>query len=1126
MSLEPKILNYIHHHQLTNDSEWTLDLASELIHQLFSNSINSASPQNQTEKEIKVDLVKVFTNSMTISLDEIIDDHWMINSKQVLDLKECLKKLKKPLRDEEIQLSNDDFFYQRLAYLNDEFLLRLNSIRPQSIKSKTLQSDLKVQKVLNFNGKNLIKISSEEEEEEEDDLNLENLTVEDLIDAKPSGELEQVLSNKELMVRASEPWLGFEDLPIQFEKILLEDSLFIETLEPTCLSPPMMPREFENKGLDLMNEPKEMARLIINSMEEMEMTDSQPELSNELWDELDPFPRFSLTPPSSPPTRIKEKSIEISNVCLIAKENEEIVNGLKSENPILETVLFPRHHHHHHLHSSDQRSNSFDPSSYLNLRPFKPIPSGKTKKEGKDEFESIEVEDSNDHQVFKELESVLEKSNGQGDYENERFERPEIITGKPSKRVKMNAARPRSPGMRQNTKPNMYRPNLEGFGLAKVGSPKGRISCCLPQEVSKVEGLRSLNIDLSWTPYTFPESLKVERLIDVEEAPEGCIAEMNSSDRFEQHLLESSSLVLSDQERITDSSRFVKRSKEDFPLLEFSSWSTSNQPLPNLDQKVDEILDDEVNSRSTSIIESDSITEAEVEASLRTSKIEERTETGLGSDDEGDVRFEEIEIDGNHTWSPSIGSMKMSEGLDFDSIQSISPIPERHLTERHRSFSNLAQDPIRQNVFDSNHYVNYYPSFLDHGSKPEVSDERMRRSEKTSSQTVLKEKNRLTEDYEDSGIGGSEMKKRSAQMMYERREINEQLICDETRNPFERVEENKMIETHQSGMNEERNLTDFSTGSVTLERNPSDPNLPILREKLSDRLRSFMKSRQVITQEIKDHDDGDHDSEEIKLDPEVKRKFKLNESLPILCPPPPISIQDSLYLPVLKSSFDELKANEKLIMFYYSMRMFENRLLKVQLERYFRLEESDEDEDEDWETKGKVLKADLGLKDEGMGSEIGILFMRLSKLISGSYKVEEIEKIKEGEEEEEMEGLKKKKKKGRVEGKEGIQEACFTSVYRLSKRYSRLLIIFEAYPIKPMMMMIKDKSNERIAYAYTPPILKSLNVLKKEIMRLEEEKKGLGDEEFKVDLSVAESDERAGEIGFQWVQEVLHIHNT
>ncbi|EGG00806.1 uncharacterized protein MELLADRAFT_111521 [Melampsora larici-populina 98AG31] len=1087
MSLGPKILNYIHHHRLTRDEEWTLELASELIQQSF---LKSSSVLSFTENQIQLDLENLWNglDSNTQDLNQIIGDHWSISVLQVNQIKECLKELRKPLSDENVQLFNDDLFYQKFPYLEDDFLLTFTSIKTKRIQSKLIKDQLGVNKLLDFKeGKGSVKFSSEE------DLMVEISTVEELMDIEPIYDLEQVISEKE---RVLEPWLGSEDLPIEFRSLLLEESSTIETHIPTCLTPPMMPREDEQKGVNLINQPTEMARLVINSMEEMEMTDSQPELSNDIWDEL-------VTPPSSPAVRNKERPIKVSDECLIPKENEDVLNLVRSDKPILETILFPLKHQH-----SNNRSNSFDPSLYLNLRPFRPLPSKNQKHGNKNTLEFMDVEETNSHQVLIELETFLEKFDHEGDYENERFEIPNINTGSSPKRIKINATKPESPPMRRNSITGIYRPRLQDFGLSKGDRPNedGK-QWYLPLEFNKVEGLKSLNIDLSWTPYTLPEPLTVERLIDVEEAPQGCIAEISSTDSFEKDLGDSRSSILFDQENMIEVLEIDQKSKQDFKLIDFSSCSNSFQPIIN-HSKVDNILYDELNSKSESVIESYSIAEEE---SLITSKIEPTTENGFVSDDGRNVRFQEIEIDDD---SPSIMSLHMSEGINnddrSDSIQSISPIPELHTPERHVTpLSTSVQNPIRQKEFDPNHYVDYYPSFLDHHTKPAPLGASTS-SENVSSRTRLEEKIDSTDDEEEArviGVSDHEMEKIPVELFHEG-ESNENIIHDESTNQFDTislsiVEENEILD-NQNEENESRDLIQFSTNPGTPEKIQSNLKIPIVREKLSERLQHFMKSRKVKNEIQNSTYQEEIGLEKTNKDEEktIRKNLKFNSTLPRICPPPPLSIQDQLYLPN-PISINEVESHEKLIGFY-SIRISENRYLKSQLENYFSLEESNEF---DWKEKEKILKPDLIFQDQQTGLEIGIVFIRLSTLISGSYKPNEIEKIDNGEDLIEENSIKN----------QVIQEACFTSIYRLSKSFSRLLIVLEAYPIKPTS---SSSSNELIAYAYTPPICNSLEILKSHVLKLEENVQDhQGD--FNADLSVSESYERSCEIALQWVKEVL-----
>lgn len=145
----------------------------------------------------------------------------------------------------------------------------------------------------------------------------------------------------------------------------------------------------------------------------------------------DPFPSFSFSPPSTPPSCEKQTPFEISHDCLLPEsESIHLFDPQSQALFSLEPVLFPRQNL-----LQDRRSISFDPRLYINLSPlcYPPV-------QNKSPSDIISAELERAHQsatLLYELESILERTNGEGDYTNEPFDITDPTSINP-KRVKIN----------------------------------------------------------------------------------------------------------------------------------------------------------------------------------------------------------------------------------------------------------------------------------------------------------------------------------------------------------------------------------------------------------------------------------------------------------------------------------------------------------------------------------------------------------------------------------------------------------------------------------------------------------------------------------------------------------------
>lgn len=272
----------------------------------------------------------------------------------------------------------------------------------------------------------------------------------------------------------------------------------------------------------------------------------------------------------------------------------------------------------------------------------------------------------------------------------------------------------------------------------------------------------------------------------------------------------------------------------------------------------------------------------------------------------------------------------------------------------------------------------------------------------------------------------------------------------------------------------------------------------LLRQKLSDRLVQFMRVRgadHLTSSSYKTSHPSQSQSDGLNTPMTTYR----HSDLPTVCPPPPKEICDGLYVP---DYIEEIEC--KGIEAVCSMRLLNNRFLHRQLRLSFKLVEELTNEEENLENV--ISNPDLRIRTQDGSSEIGIVFVRLSKLIGGAVRREELE------------ATLMNSRRHQIEMKPTTRrsEACLTTIARLSSCYPRLLIIFEAHPIKPTDLM----SKEVIPYAYTPPTIANLKELKEAVKDLEEQlgKRGI---DFFCDLSISESYQRSVQIARSWVEAIL-----
>lgn len=199
---------------------------------------------------------------------------------------------------------------------------------------------------------------------------------------------------------------------------------------------------------------------------------------------------------------------------------------------------------------------------------------------------------------------------------------------------------------------------------------------------------------------------------------------------------------------------------------------------------------------------------------------------------------------------------------------------------------------------------------------------------------------------------------------------------------------------------------------------------------------------------------------------------------PTVVPPPPDSITGIFRVPAHNAA-QVCQIGEATC----SMRLIQNRRLHRELALRFDLHEAtDGTEPDDF----VISEPDLVV-----GPSTGIVFLRLNALPRAVSRPEELEAIDSDS------PLDRER-----------PEAAFSTVYRLAQSFDRLLLVFEAYPSKP--------TSGPLPYPYTPPIVKALaelsGVVREYVEYLEKE-----DVRLVCSIAVAESPQAAADLATGWV---------
>ncbi|PLW11819.1 hypothetical protein PCANC_05980 [Puccinia coronata f. sp. avenae] len=582
------ILDYARRHQLTCDPEWTFDFAEEVVLQVsvpFQLVPHSESLQEEIAHtwsslpapDHEAGALRQFTISQL--LGSLLEENWLISQGSLTYAKrfrDSVNKLK--LSSQHLPLADpgwwdDGLFEPQPTYIMGDYLLQRNHAAI-SLQPDNLETILK--EVFSFHGQQTQKELSSA-------VGVKPIhipTPEELSDTAKQLSFSQYQKMKDFKLQREELFrLGSPFVNNMMANDLLEDDETHLPSEGHAISPPMVSRHAERSSAESRSRmTKEVVSAVINSLQAEEIRQFSPHLSSDTWDNIDFCLRPSLTPPSSssssssssPPSPHKTgedtKQVWVNFLSPSADPNTwEMSSGL--ENPF-ETVLFSRTEG-VPLHLD--RSTSFNPRNHWDMASClfdePQHPHDRASRSSEPALVGVHQEENQDS-----LDILNQFVAGSG-WDDQQFERE--IFGSPGDvcnlhsrlhRIPVNV--PDSPIREHAIDPELLPTCLDDCRLPGAGKGRSRKSTSIiAQGVQKVEGLRTLNIELPWNAYTFLPSTTIERLTDLDSKPVDSVT--NSDD--------------DEVSTIKDGYSFIsKRLKSDHPSHSGSRLDPTDPPWGNL----------------------------------------------------------------------------------------------------------------------------------------------------------------------------------------------------------------------------------------------------------------------------------------------------------------------------------------------------------------------------------------------------------------------------------------------------------------------------------------------------------------------------------------------------------------
>ncbi|MBW0477870.1 hypothetical protein O181_017585 [Austropuccinia psidii MF-1] len=336
------------------------------------------------------------------------------------------------------------------------------------------------------------------------------------------------------------------------------------------ISPPLIARTPSKKDKVRSAISKELVSSICDDIQIEATLEASPILSNSVWNDLDPFQRPSFTPPSQSSSPLSNGAHEKIHINILSP-NSNIGNWspLEDKRKPFEMVLFPRSEN---LISNFNRSKSFNPkqclNSYFNGKDFDTARLDEELNESNEEKQGILA--SLDLDGLVQIETWDNNK-----IEQEIFGAPLETVESNSKLKKISVKTPHSSPRGEPIEVEFQPPSIDAFRLTTTENKISRERTLqLNEDLRKVEGLRALNIDLSWNSYEFSPEKTLEQILNLDKTQVE-MALITSSDE-EEYSLNSKRIKTEHEKYLTNDSWPKLRELLEFTESDSSSPSCSS----------------------------------------------------------------------------------------------------------------------------------------------------------------------------------------------------------------------------------------------------------------------------------------------------------------------------------------------------------------------------------------------------------------------------------------------------------------------------------------------------------------------------------------------------------------------
>ncbi|POW12719.1 hypothetical protein PSTT_04390 [Puccinia striiformis] len=513
------LLQYIHQHNLTCDPEWTFDFADRLLTEV-SVAFPVASPSKSLLEEVEqtwssLDLVTTQTGQEhNERIHPVLQEQWIMSRGPLIFAQRYRDSVKK-WKQADLSVSppdwwGDGLFEFPLVHIMGDYLLQRRNSKTISLQPENLKA---IKDGVSFDGQRILKdlIAGGEKPipiptpEELSDTTLQ-------LSSSQYQKMKEIKAQREGIIRNCSPLVSSASDLLESDEILSSEASLQR------ISPPLIPEGYLSLAESQSRNAKEIVSSVINSLQAEVIQESSPTLSNDTWNDIDPCPRPSCTPPSSPPPfEPKEQRKPAVDFLSPSADPNNWDNCESLENPF-ETVLFSRTEARMSSNSKD-RSISFDPRNNLNMASCL-----------LDEHQPVQNSSIPDRSALveggiEESSEILNQLVANRGWDDQKFERE--IFGSPADAIDLNSRlkripvhKPDSPrGVKHEIHEELLPSRLDEFRIRGSEKSRSRNPSGMSRGLQKVEGLRALNIELSWNAYNFLPSTTIEKLTDLDYQP-------------------------------------------------------------------------------------------------------------------------------------------------------------------------------------------------------------------------------------------------------------------------------------------------------------------------------------------------------------------------------------------------------------------------------------------------------------------------------------------------------------------------------------------------------------------------------------------------------------------------------